>query len=481
MTPLVALTLCLAARPNVVVVLSDDVGYGDLSSYGATKVKTPNLDSIAKKGIRFTDAHSPSTVCTPTRYSLLTGRTALRNQRAWQVINGVAPCTIEPDVVTLPQKFQSVGYRTGVVGKWHLGLGSGPGQTDYSKPIDRGPNQVGFDYSFILPATGDRVPCVYIENGRIVNDDPSDPVQASYRGKIGSEPTGKENPELLKVKLKVGHDGTIINGVSRIGHMTGGKRARWVDEDMADTFAAKAVRFIEQNRQSPFFLYFTPHDIHAPQLPNKRFEGQSDCGLRGDTLRELDWTVGQLLQALRKNGLDRNTIFVFTSDNGGVENDGYDDHRENLNGHKVNGPLRGEKYSPYEGGHRVPFLLQWPERIRGGQNSSALVNQMDLYRSLSSVGAFGMRAQDALDSQDVLSAFLGQNQKGREQMLIHVGAGVSAWRSGSWVYIPRPQGEPELYDLETDPRQTKNVAKAFPYTLRKLKAEHESFLVKARG
>lgn len=473
------LTACLAALsispPNVVVILADDVGYGDLSSYGANLVRTPNIDSIGKNGIRFIDAHSPSTVCTPTRYSLLTGRHAMRNTKAHQVINGVAPCTIEPNVITLPEKFREAGYRTAIVGKWHLGLGSGPGPTDYSKPIDRGPNQVGFDYSFILPATGDRVPCVYLENGQIVGDDAEDPVQASYGKKIGDEPTGKDHPEMLKVKLRVGHDGTIVNGVSRIGFMIGGKNARWVDEDMADTFAGKATTFIRKNRSNPFFLYLATHDIHAPQLPNKRFEGQSRCGLRGDTLRELDWTVGEVIRTLRAEGIEKNTILIFTSDNGGVENDGYDDAGEKLNGHKVNGSMRGEKYSPYEGGHRVPFLIQWPAKIHHGATSSALINQIDLFRSLSETIGYGLGPADAIDSRDLSAALLGRSANGRDQMLIHVGAQESAWRSGSWVYIPS-KGGGELYNLSRDPSQKVDLAASFPYTLRKLKAEHEAYV-----
>lgn len=474
------LSACMAmaavpSAPNVVIILADDVGYGDLSCYGAKLVQTPQLDSIAKHGIRFTDAHSPSTVCTPTRYSLLTGRHAMRNNKAHQVISGVAPCVIEPNVATLPQKFREAGYRTGVVGKWHLGLGSGPGPTDYSKPIDRGPNQIGFDYSFILPATGDRVPCVYLENGTIVGDDPRDPVQASYGKKIGDEPTGKDHPELLKVKLRVGHDGTIVNGVSRIGFMTGGKRARWVDEDMADTFADKAVGFIRQNRSHPFFLYLATHDVHAPQLPNKRFEGQSSCGLRGDTLRELDWTVGKVLSALRQEGVEKNTLLIFTSDNGGVENDGYDDSREQLNGHRVNGDLRGEKYSPYEGGHRVPFLVQWPASLKGNLTSPALINQIDIFRSLAEVVGYSVGVGEGIDSRGLSGALLGRKPAGREQMLIHISAQESAWRSGSWVYIPTKAGG-ELFDLEKDPSQKRNLAVEYPYTLRKLKAEHEAYV-----
>lgn len=350
---LCAMMLTVADRPNVVVILADDVGYGDLSCYGATKVQTPNIDRIARDGIRFADAHSPSTVCTPTRYSLMTGEYAFRHAPGAGILNGVAPLSIPADKPTLPKLMKLEGYRTGVVGKWHLGLGKG--ETDYNGLITPGPEAVGFDESFIMPATGDRVPCVYVENGRVAGYEPQDPIRVSFRAKIGDEPTGRENPELLKIKPVVGHADTIINGVSRIGWMSGGKRARWTDETMADTFAEKAVAFIERNRYKPFFLYLATHDVHAPLLPHERFNGKSQAGLRGDTLAELDWTVGEVQKVLDRHGLTMNTLIVFTSDNGGVESDGYSDPREDLNGHKVNGVLRGFKYSLYEGGHRVPF------------------------------------------------------------------------------------------------------------------------------
>jgi len=477
-----ALVAALAVqKPNIVFILADDIGYGDFSCYGATKVKTPNVDLLAKQGARFTDGHSPSAVCTPTRYSLLTGEYAMRNPKANQVISGVAPLTIALDKLTMPKMLQHQGYTTGIVGKWHLGLGPQGSPTDYTKPIILGPNQVGFDYSFIMPATGDRVPCVYVENGHIVNDDPNDPVLVSYRTKIGNEPTGKEHPELLKVKLNQGHDGTIINGVSRIGFMSGGTKARWVDEDMADTYVKKAVSFIGKNRSKPFFLYFATHDVHAPQLPNHRFDGQSQCGLRGDTIREFDWSVGEVLKALRKNGLDKNTIVVVTSDNGAVENDGYGDPRENLNGHKVNGVLRGEKYSPYEGGHRIPLIVRWPGQIKPGTVSPALVSHTDFFRSLATLTGAQLGPRDARDSEDMFASLLHGGAVGRSSLLYHVGGELAAWRSGPWVLIPDKKAPTELYNVVDDLSEKRDLAREKPEVVSRLDSEFQAKLKDIKG
>src|SRR5215831_19342715 len=305
-------------RPNIVLIYADDVGYGDLSCYGATRVRTPNLDRLAGAGVRFTNAHSTSATCTPSRYSLLTGEYAWR-KRGTNVLPGDANLVIEPDRGTLPAMLREHGYRTAVVGKWHLGMGKG--KVDWNAEISPGPREVGFDYSFVMPATGDRVPCVYVENGRVVGLDPTDPIRIDYEKPIGDEPTGKKNPELLKMRPSHGHDMAIVNGVSRIGYMTGGTSALWVDEDMADTCAKKATAFIAQIKMRPFFLYFATHDIHVPRLPNKRFDGKTPIGPRGDAIAELDWTVGQVLGALDRNGLVRNTLVIFSSDNGPVVDD----------------------------------------------------------------------------------------------------------------------------------------------------------------
>ncbi len=231
-------------RPrNVVFIYADDLGYGDVGCYGATKVATPNVDRLAREGVRFVNAHSASATCTPSRYAMLTGEYAWR-RKGTGVLPGDARLIIEPGRTTLASLMKKAGYRTGVVGKWHLGLGAG--ELDWNKEIKPGPLEIGFDYCFLIPATGDRVPCVFVENHRVARLDPKDPIEVSYQKPIGDEPTGKDHPELLKMHPSHGHDQTIVNGISRIGYMSGGQAARWVDEDIADTITGEAVAFIEK-------------------------------------------------------------------------------------------------------------------------------------------------------------------------------------------------------------------------------------------
>ena len=297
-----------ASAPNILFIMADDLGFGDPACYGGTGVKTPSMDRLAKEGLRFTDAHATSATCTPSRYAFLTGEYPWR-KAGTGVLPGDAALVIEPTQTTLATVLKQVGYRTGVVGKWHLGLGA-KGGPDWNGHIRPGPSELGFDYSFLMPATGDRVPCVFVENQRVVGLDPNDPIRVSFGAPVGNEPTGKKNPELLKLHPSHGHDQTIINGVSRIGYMTGGKAALWKDEDMADTFTARALRFIEESRGQRFFLYFASHDPHVPRLPHPRFVGTSSSGIRGDAIAEFDWCVGQLLNALDRLGLASNTLVV---------------------------------------------------------------------------------------------------------------------------------------------------------------------------
>ena len=311
-----------ARRPNIVLIYADDVGYGDIGCYGATAVRTPNLDRIAGQGVRFTNAHATSATCTPSRFSLLTGEYAWR-QQGTGILPGDAPLIIPPGRLTLPGILRSAGYRTAVVGKWHLGLGAG--KIDWNGDITPGPNEIGFDYSFIIPATPDRVPCVLVENHRVVNLDPAAPISVSYQQPFPGELTGHDHPELLKMKLSHGHDGAIVNGVSRIGFMQGGGKALWVDENFADIFTRKATDFVDAHRSEPFFLYYAAHEIHVPRLPNPRFVGSTGMGPRGDSIAELDWCVGRILDALERNGLTRDTLVLFSSDNGPVLDDGYRD------------------------------------------------------------------------------------------------------------------------------------------------------------
>src|SRR5690242_6110199 len=250
-----------ARKPNIVFIYADDVGFGDLSCYGATQVRTPNLDRLAGAGVRFTNAHASSATCTPSRYSLLTGEYAWR-KKGTGVLPGDAALIIEPGRLTVPAMLRQAGYRTAAVGKWHLGLGSG--NVDWNGEIRPGPVDVGFDYSFIIPATGDRVPCVFVENQRVANLDPRDPIRVSYKDPLPGETIASEHPELLRMQSSHGHNQALVNGVGRIGYMTGGKSALWVDEDIADTITGKAVAFIEREKSHPFFLYFATHDIHVP-------------------------------------------------------------------------------------------------------------------------------------------------------------------------------------------------------------------------
>ncbi len=447
-----------AKKPNVIVILADDIGFGDLGCYGATKVKTPNLDKLAARGLRFTDAHSAAATCTPTRYSLLTGEYAWRKPGT-NILPGDANLTIDTERTTTPSVFKKAGYATGCVGKWHLGLGKG--KIDWNVEIKPGPLEIGFDYAFIIPATGDRVPTVYVENHRVVNLDPKDPIEVSYGKKIGNEPTGKERPDLLRMKLSQGHDQTIVNGISRIGYMTGGKAARWDDEKIAETITRKATGFIERSKDKPFFLYFATHDIHVPRVPNDSFRNSSQCGLRCDAIQEFDWSVGQIVETLDRLKLSNNTLLIVTSDNGPVVDDGYADGSvEKLNGHTPAGPLKGGKYSLYEGGTRMPFITRWPGRIKFGV-SDALVCQVDFLASFAVLTGTAIDTAAGPDSFNVLPALLGDSKKGRDHLVEQ--AQGQALRKGDWKLLPKrmqakKETGPELYNLKSDLGETKNVA-----------------------
>ncbi|MBL8229413.1 MAG: arylsulfatase [Bryobacterales bacterium] len=461
-------------RPNIIFILADDIGYGDLSCYGATKVKTPNVDKLAARGVRFTDGHSCSATCTPTRYGLMTGQYPWR-KKGTGILPGDAAMIIEPGSTTLPSMLKRAGYSTGVVGKWHLGLGAG--SIDWNGEIKPGPHEIGFDYSFLVPATGDRTPCVYVENQRVVGLDPKDPIKVSYKEPLTEEPTGRERPDLLKMKLTHGHDMTIINGISRIGYMSGGKAARWVDEDMADVLAGRAARFIEQRRKDPFFLYFATHDIHVPRVPHRRFAGTSQCGTRCDAIRQFDFQIGRVMETLDKYKLTDNTLIVLSSDNGPVLDDGYADRAvEDLNGHQPAGVLRGGKYSNYEGGTRVPFVASWPKRIKPGV-SDALVCQIDMLSSLAALTSQKLEANAAPDSINVLPALIGESKQGRDHLVEH--AQSLAIRKGHWKLIPKSEAPApkkkgnrvtELFDLSKDLAETANVADQNPAVVEDLSA-----------
>jgi len=461
-------------KPNVIVILADDLGYGDAGCYGASPkhILTPNIDRLAREGIRFTDGHSAASVCTPSRYSLLTGEYAFRNKKEWGILPGDAPLGIRPGSFTLPEMFRSNGYTTGFVGKWHLGLGDG-GTIDWNGEIKPGPMEVGFGSAFFMPATGDRVPTVYIRDHRVDNLDAADPIRVSYVKKIGNDPTGREDPEQAYVLLGVtgkGHEDTITNGVSRIGWMTGGKAARWTDEKLMDRLTDEAVQFIKKNQTQPFFLYFATHGIHEPRVPARRFVGKSGAGVYGDQIEELDDSVGRVLKTLDDLNLADSTLVVFTSDNGGspqsdkpvgdMEAYCYGP-RINMNGHISNGVLRGGKYNVFEGGTREPFIVRWPGHVPAGMTSPALVSQTDLQASFARLIGAMLPANAALDSIDVLDALLGKSLVGRHELVEHQYGPNCALRMDNWKWIGG-----QLYDLSSDLSEKNNLAQRQPVRAR---------------
>lgn len=483
---LVFVTGILAAmpeRPNIIIIYADDVGYGDLGCYGALEVDTPSLDQLAKKGLRFTSAYATASTCTPSRYSLLTGEYAFRNDEA-VVLPGNAPLIIDPAKATIASILKEQGYVTGLVGKWHLGLGSPTEPFDWNADIKPGPRELGFDYSFHMAATGDRVPAVYIENGRIVNLDPNDPVQVSYEDPVGDEPTGLSHPHFLKNQADEQHAKTIVDGTSRIGYMAGGQRARWTDEEMPDTFLGKALAFVKENKSQPFFLYYATHECHVPRIPHPRFRGSTSLGVRGDAIVQMDWSIGRLMETLQELKLVKNTLIIFSSDNGPVLYDGYYDGALELNGdHTPAGPWKGGKYSVWEGGTRAPFIVSWPSVVEPGI-SDALISQVDLLASLSAMTNGTIPEGDAVDSQNLMEALIGTSSSGRDY-LIQQGVRMKSIRKGPWKYVPPGEvvnrgkigrfiretvNQPgALFYLPEDPSEENNLAELYPAKVRELR------------
>ncbi|MEM9897276.1 MAG: sulfatase-like hydrolase/transferase, partial [Bacteroidota bacterium] len=398
-----------------------------------------------------------------------------------KILPGTAPLIIDTAQMTLPRMLQRNGYHTAVIGKWHLGLGNG--QVNWNESISPGPNEVGFDYSYIMAATQDRVPTVYIEDGNVIGLDPADPIQVNYFENFKGQPTGLDNPELLKTTWHHGHNGTIVNGIPRIGFMKGGASAKWNDEEMADTFLECAKEYIKKQKSNPFFLYYALQQPHVPRTPHPRFVGKSGMGPRGDVILEADWCIGELFKTLEEAAILENTVIFFSSDNGPVLNDGYNDNAvEMLGNHKPSGVFRGGKYSLFEAGTRVPFFVFWKGQIQPIV-SDALVSQMDIPATISALVGLDT---DFPDSENLLQAFLGKSQQGREEYIIEA-TSRTAYRKGDWVLIPPYKGpainelvdielgnlqDIGLYNLADDPGQQNNLANYHP---EKLNAMLQSF------
>ena len=435
-------------KPNVIYLIADDLGIGDLSCYGATKISTPNIDRLAGQGVQFTNAYATSSTSTPSRFGLLTGMYPWRQENT-----GIAPgnseLIIDTACVTMADMFKAEGYATGAVGKWHLGLGP-KGGTDFNHLIKPNTQDIGFDYEYIIPATVDRVPCVFVENGHVVGLDPNDPITVNYNHKVGDWPTGLENPELVKLKPSQGHNNTIVNGIPRIGWMTGGKSALWVDEDIADVITGKAKDFIIKHKDEPFFMYMGTQDVHVPRVPHARFAGKSGMGTRGDVILQLDWTVGEIMNTLDSLNLADNTIFVFCSDNGPVIDDGYQ---------------------------------RWPAGIQPCKQQ-ALFSMIDVYASLAALLNHPLTpATVAPDSRDQLATFLGKDNTGCDYVVQQNLNNTLSIIQGTWKYIEpsdKPAVEhwtkmelgndpkPQLYNISIDPSEKNNVAAAHPEMVKEL-------------
>ena len=502
-------TVHSADKPNIVVIMADDLGYGDLSCYGATELQTPHIDKLAAEGLRFTSGYCSASTCTPTRYSMLTGTYAFRGKRTG-IAPPNAPAIIKPDTETVASILRKAGYATSVVGKWHLGLGAegkgkDKGGPDWNGALKPGPLEIGFDSCFLLPTTNDRVPQVYVQDHHVLNLDPKDPLWVGTKKPSPDHPTGKTHRDTLKMDWTHGHNSTIHNGISRIGFYTGGTAARFRDEDLADKWVEKSNEFMEEHKDRPFFLFFSSHDIHVPRIPHERFQGKTKLGYRGDAIVQLDWCVGEVVKTLDRLKLTEKTLIVFCSDNGPVLDDGYADGAiEKIGKHRPAGPYTGGKYSVYEGGTRTPFITRWPGRITPGV-SDKMVCTIDLSASVASLTGQTLAPDVCLDSFDVMDAMLGKaSAKGRDHLVQQDNGnsgtfGLRAivdghnWklhrsdkkRARNTVVEKKLENTPvpqfQLFDLTNDPTETKNVIQQHPKVADEMKTRLQKLIKAGRS
>ncbi len=491
-----ALSLLSAQQPpNIVLILADDLGYGDVGCYGATKVRTPNIDRLAAEGRKFTDAHSASAVCTPSRYALLLGEYPFR-RNLWGPVMNPSPLVVDPARTTVASLLKRQGYVTAIFGKWHLGFGSQP-KPDWNTDLKPGPLELGFDHFFGIPVVNSHPPFVWVEDHRVVGLDPADPLV--YGDQAVTQPFQEKMMSPPMSGAKAAH-------------------ALYREEEHGTTLTEKATKWMRAHKDEPFFLYFaTPH-IHHPFTPGVKFKGSSPAGRYGDFIQEFDWMVGELMRTLDELKLRENTLVILTSDNGGMLNQGGQDAVKA--GHRLNGDLLGFKFDAWEGGHRVPFLARWPGKIPAGSVSDQLICHVDFLATFAAMTGGKLAPTGAPDSVNILPALTGTPARPlRNELVISPNRSTHlALREGNWVYIGARGGggfgadkpgehafggpaalkfaglvnsdvangkfkpdspDEQLYDLAADPRQTRNVIRDYPEVARRMKARLETLRAEA--
>lgn len=457
----------LAKSPNIIVILADDLGSGDVQALNPrSEIPTPHLNQFAQEGMTFTDAHTPSSVCTPTRYGLLTGRYCWRTRLKQGVLNGYGEPLINDDRETIAEFLKSCGYQTGIVGKWHLGLGFAKqgDEFDFSKPVSDGPHSHGFDDSFVIPASLDFPPYVYIADGTITQSPNLDQAAQKFPAFLRK---GERSPD-------------------------------FVMEDVLDHLLGKAKKFIadQAKTEQPFFLYFPLTAPHKPVLPHQRYRGSTKLGPYGDFVRQVDDILGGVMESVDEAGISEETLIVFTSDNGSFmyrfDRQGGDDHvsDETIQGykaenHRANGPYRGTKADIWEAGHRVPFLVRWAGKVKPGSKCEKTVCLTDIFATVAETNGKSLNKETAPDSFSLLPLLQGSDWKTpRAPVIHHSVAGMFAIRDGDWKLVlgngsggrQSPKGKPftqpyQLFNLAEDVEEQNNLADQFPEIVARLEKQ----------
>jgi len=471
-------SVCLIAAggPNIVLIMADDMGYGDVRTLNPdSAIPTPSIDSLAADGMAFTDAHTPSAICTPTRYGLMTGRYCWRSRLKKGVLKGYGRPLIERDRLTVAGFLKQQGYYTGIVGKWHLGLGFGRkgDEFDFHAPVTDNPNTHGFDYSFIIPASLDFPPYVFVNDGKITAypsiEQPAQKFPAFLR-------KGPRSPDLIMVRC-------------------------------LDDLVRRAQRYIRRraNKDQPFFLYFPLTAPHKPALPALRFRGVTNLGPYGDFVYQVDWSVGQILKTIRDAGVEDNTLVICTSDNGSYMFR-YDDPKApdhvsdpSIQGyrpdhHRANYVFRGTKADIWEAGHHVPFFARWPGKIKPGSKNSQTICLTDFFATVAEISGAELPDDAAQDSFSLLPLLLGEGTVARAPVIHHSGAGMFAIRDGRWKLVAgngsggreKPKGKPfgrpyKLFDMTNDTSERHDVIDSHPDIVSRLEAELEKIRASGRS